>query len=226
VLFTNLDPLANSLFSLTAISSLLLAFVMVGSRWLDNYLYAFVAQSWMIAGLAAAVGYFSDYDELYFVAVLTALFRGVLLPYLLWRMIQRLHAARELHELLRPASALVVGALAVLFALSVSYRIAGALHLNGTVAILALTVMLATILIGFLMLAVRQEAVSQIIGLLVIENGIRVGAQILIPGMPLLIEVMALFDVLIAVACFGVMVGYLQTHLGTTTVGELNRLVG
>jgi hydrogenase-4 component E len=226
VLLTNLDPLATSLLSLTAIASLLLAFVMLGSRWLDNYLYAFAAESWMIAGLAAAVGYFTRYPELYFIAALTAVFRGVLLPYLIWRMLQRLHVARELHEVLRPASALVIGALGVVFSVVVSHRIGDSLSLTGIAAILALTVMLATTLIGFLMLAIREEAVSQIIALLVLENGIRVGAQILIPGMPLLIELMALFDVLIVVACFGVLVRYLQTHVGTTTVRELNRLVG
>ena len=42
-----------SIFSLMAIASLLLAFVMLGSRWLSNYLYAFAAQSWIIAALSA-----------------------------------------------------------------------------------------------------------------------------------------------------------------------------
>lgn len=86
--------------------------------------------------------------------------------------------------------------------------------------------MLSIMMIGFLMLAVRHEAVSQIIGLLVLENGIRVGAQILIPGMPLLIEFMILFDVLVVVACFGILVRYLITHAGTTSSLELKRLVG
>jgi hydrogenase-4 component E len=224
--FTQLDPLASSLVSLTAIASLLLAFVMLGSRWLDNYLYAFAAQSWTIAGLSVAIGWFGHYRELYLIAALTALFRGLLLPYLIRRMIQRLHVARELHEVIRPASGLLIGAVFVVFALAAAYRLGASLGLDGTVAILALTVMLATILIGFLMLAVRHEAITLIIGLLVIENGIRVGAQILIPGMPLLIELMTLFDVLIAVACFGVLVRYLQTHLGTTSTRELKRLVG
>jgi hydrogenase-4 component E len=57
---TQLDPLAASLFGATAIASLLLAFVMLGSRWLDNYLYAFAAQSWAMAGLGVAVGYFAN----------------------------------------------------------------------------------------------------------------------------------------------------------------------
>ena len=55
MLVAHLDPLASSLFSLMAITSLLLAFVMLGSRWLKNYLYAFAAESWVIAALSAAV---------------------------------------------------------------------------------------------------------------------------------------------------------------------------
>jgi hydrogenase-4 component E len=226
MLFTQLDPLASSLLSLTAIASLLITFVMLGSRWLNNYLYAFAAESWMIAALSGAVAFFGDYPELYFIAAMTGLFRGLVLPYLIWRMIQRLHVARELHEVLRPASGLVIGALGIIFALAVAHRISGALGLQGTIAILAVTVVLSIEMIGFLMLAVRHEAVSQIIGLLVLENGIRVGAQILIPGMPLLIEFMVLFDVLIVVACFGILLRYLMTHAGTTSSLELKRLVG
>ncbi len=226
MLSTGLDPLGASLVSLMAIASLLLAFVMLGSRWLDNYLYAFAAQSWTMAGLGVAVGWFAHSPELYVIAALSAAFRGLLLPYLLWRMIRRLAVARELHEIVRPASALVIGALGVIFALAVSSRIARPLGLGGTVAILALTVMLATMLIGFLMLAIRREAISQIIGLLVLENGIRLGAQILIPGMPLLIELMILADVLAAVACLGILVRYLLSRFGTASTVELRRLVG
>ena len=105
-------------------------------------------------------------------------------------------------------------------------RLPPPLGLDGTVAVLALTVMLAAVLIGFLMLAIRHEAVSQIIGLLVLENGVRLGAQILIPGMPLLIELMILADVLAAVACLSVLVRYLLSQFGTASTAELKRLVG
>ena len=99
---------------------------------------------------------------------------------------------------------------AVVFALAVANRIGAALDLGGTVVVLALTVMLSMKLIGFLMLTVRHEAMSQILGLLVLENGMFLGAQILVPGMPLLIEIVILFDLLIVVACFGVLVHYLD----------------
>lgn len=51
MLLQHLDPLAFSLFNVLAIVSLLLSFVMLGSRWLKNCLYVFAALSWAIAAL-------------------------------------------------------------------------------------------------------------------------------------------------------------------------------
>jgi hydrogenase-4 component E len=226
MLVAHLDPLASSIFSLLAIVSLLLAFVMLGSRWLNNYLYAFGAESWVIAALSAVIGFYGGYPELYYIAILTVLFRGLLLPYLIWKMIRRLNVALEIHEILQPSSALVIGALGVIFSLVVSYRFGQSLGLLGTVAVLAFTVMLSIKLIGFLMLAVRHEAISQVLGLLLLENGMFLGAQMLIPGMPILIEIVILFDLLIVVACFGVLVQFLASHAGSTSSLELKRLVG
>lgn len=226
MLVAQLDPLAASLFSLAAIASLLLAFVMLGSRWLTDYLIAFAAESWLIAGLSAAVGYYGHYPELYLIALLTAAFRGMLLPFLILRIIKRLNVDREIHERLSPSACLVVGALLVLFAFVVSSHLGRDLGLSGTVAVLALTVMLSMKLIGFLMLVVRSEALSQILALLVLENGIFLGSQILVPGMPLLIELVILFDLLVVVVCFGVLIRYMVAHTGTSSARELNRLVG
>lgn len=226
MLAAHLDPLAASLFSLLAIGSLLLSFVMLGSRWLKDYLLAFMAQSWLIAALSGTVGYYGDFHELYLIAVLTALFRGLLLPWLIWRIIDRLEVDREFHLVIQPSSSLVIGAMLVLFAFVVANHLGVALGLAGTVAVLALTVMLSMKLIGFLMLAVRHEAISQILGLLVLENGIFLGSQILVPGMPLLIELVLLFDLLVIVVSFGVLVRYLVAHVGSTSSRELTRLVG
>ncbi len=221
-----LPPLAQSLFGLLAITSLLLSFVMLGSRWLNAYLGAFALQSWLIAILSASVAYYGGYPELYGIAILTALFRGLLLPYLLLRITRRLRVDRELHERLAPSSSMVVGGLLVVFAFVVADHVSKALGLEGTAAVLALTVMLSMMLIGFLMLVVRSEAVSQILALLVIENGIFLGSQILVPGMPMLIELVILFDLLVVVACFGVLVRYLTVHAGTSSTRDLTRLVG
>ena len=221
----HINSLQASIFSSLAIVSLLLTFVMLGSHWLRNYVYAFAAQSWLIAALSASVAYFSGYKELYAIAVLTALFRGLVLPWLLMRIVGRLNVKREIHTILQPSSSLVIGAFAVMFAFVIAN------HMNrqqeaAHVVVLALTIMLSMKFLGFLMLAVRDEAVSQILALLVLENGIFLGSQILVPGMPLLIEIVILFDLLIVVACFGMLVRFLVVHAGTTSSRELNRLVG
>ncbi|MGA7778256.1 MAG: hydrogenase [Paraburkholderia sp.] len=226
MLLAHLTPLASSLFSLLAIGSLLLAFVMLGSRWLKDYLLAFTAESWLIALLSGTVGYYGNYHELYFIAVLTAVFRGMLLPYLIWRIIVRLEVERELHVVLQPSSSLVLGALLVLFAFVISNHLGNILGFGGTVVVLALTVMLSMKLIGFLMLAVRHEAISQVLGLLILENGIFLGSQILVPGMPMLIELVLLFDLLVIVVSFGVLVRYLVAQVGSTSSREMRRLVG
>lgn len=220
------SPVIAAIFSLIAIVSLLLAFVMLGSRWLRHYLIAFAAESWLIAVLSASVGYIDHYPELYVIAILTALFRGLLLPYLLLRIVRRMNVERELTPILQPGSSLVIGAASVVFALVVAEHIGASLGLASTVVILALTVMLSMKLIGYLMLAVRHEAISQVLGLLVLENGIFLGTQILVPGMPMLLELVILFDLLIVVVCFGVLVRYLMGQVGSTSSLQLRRLVG
>jgi hydrogenase-4 component E len=222
----HINSLQASIFSSLAVLSLLLTFVMLGSRWLRNYVYAFAVQSWLIAALSASVGYFAGYPELYVIAVLTALFRGLVLPYLLMRIIARLNVKRELHAVLQPSSSLVIGAFLVMFAFVIANHMNWQSLLSAHVVVLALTIMLSMKFLGFLMLAVRDEAVSQILGLLVLENGIFLGSQILVPGMPLLIEIVILFDLLIVVACFGMLVRFLVVHAGTTSSRQLNRLVG
>jgi hydrogenase-4 component E len=222
----HLNSLQASIFSSLAIMSLLLTFVMLGSHWLRNYVYAFAVQSWLIAALSVAVGYFAGYPELYVIALLTALFRGLVLPLLLMRIVDRLNVKREIHAVLQPSSSLVIGAFLVMFAFVIANHMNRQPAPAANVVILALTIMLSMKFIGFLMLSVRDEAVSQILGLLVLENGIFLGSQILVPGMPLLIEIVILFDLLIVVACFGMLVRFLVVHAGTTSSRQLNRLVG
>lgn len=227
MLSLHFSPVAASLFSTLAILSLILTFVMLGSRWLKNYLYAFTLQSWLIALLSAAVGHYADVPELYLIALFTVFFRGMVLPYLLWRIIRRYHVDREIHEIIRPSSALVIGAALVIFALVISRHIGVSLGTStNNVVILALTVMLSIKLIGFLMLSIRHEAISQILGLLILENGIFLGSQILVPEMPLLLELVTVFDLLVAVSCFGVLVNYLMADIGTTSSLRLKRLRG
>ena len=222
----HLDPLTQALFSLLVIIALILSFVMLGSHWIKNHIVAFAAESWVIAALSAAVGIYGHYPELLFIAALTVLFRGALLPYLLLRIVNDLRLNREFEPLLQPSSSMVLGAVLVVFSYALAHRLGVRMRLGDDIVVLALTAMFSLKLIGFLMLVLRAEAVSSILGLLVIENGIFLGSQILVPGMPLLLEMVILFDLLIIVSTFGMLIRFLHQEVGTTSSRDLTRLVG
>jgi len=226
VLIFHLDPLAAAWFSLLTIVALTLSFVMLGSHWLKNHVWAFTIESWVIAALSVTLGIYGHYPELFAIAALTILFRGLLLPYLLLRIIDNLGVQREIHARLSPSRSLVVGVALVIFAYEVSAHLGLRLDLVNNIAVLALTAMFGLKLIGFLMMILRTEAVSHILGLLLIENGIFLGSQILVPGMPLLLELVTLFDLLIIVSTFGLLTRYLKIHVGSTSSHDLKRLVG
>lgn len=226
MLLVHLQPLARAIVSLLVITALILSFVMLGSHWIKNHIVAFAVESWLIAALSALMAVVGHYPELFVVAVVTAFFRGSLLPYLLNRIIVSRGLRREFSPLFQPASSLVGGGFLVLFSYALSHKLVLDMHLTNPLALLALTAMFSLQLIGFLMLVLRTEAVSAILGLLVIENGIFLGSQILVPGMPLLLEIVILFDLLIIVSTFGILIRYLQREIGTTSSRHLTRLVG
>lgn len=222
----HLNVTETSVFSVFIIFSLLLNFVIIGSHWIKNYIAAFAAEAWIIALIAVAIGYFSHLTDLYVVGALTLLFRGIIFPYYLLLMVRKLNIKRELHSIIPTSTNLVLSIVLVVFAFVISTKLALILKITDHLIILALMTMLSIKLIGFLLLSVRDEAVSKILALLVLENGIFLGSLFLIPGIPMLIEIVILFDLLVAIACFSVLVKHLKTHIGSTSAQELNKLVG
>jgi len=148
------------------------------------------------------------------------------LPYLVMRLVRRLRINREFTPLLKPSSSLILGAAMVIFSYEVARRLGVSLNLADNIAVLALTCMFSLKLIGYLMMILRSEAVSHILGLLVIENGIFLGSLILVPGLPVLLELVIVFDLVLIVVALGMLVRYLKTEAGTTSSRELQKLVG
>lgn len=221
-----LEPIMASLFSLLIVVILLLNVVMLASRWLKNYVLAFALESWLIALLTAGCGYYTGHSDLYVVAGLTLLFRGLILPGLLKLMVNKLKIKHEIHSVIQPSTSLVLCVLLFILAFAVSIQLAGQLKIDSHVTVLALMVMISTMLMGFFLLAIRDQALSKILALLVLENGVFLGSLFLVPLMPMFIELVILFDLLIAVACFGILMNYLTAQVGSTSTHELNRLVG
>ncbi|MBL7486746.1 hypothetical protein I6A60_39840 [Frankia sp. AgB1.9] len=118
------------------------------------------------------------------------------------------------------ASLLLTGALTVL-----AYAVSRPLvSLDPSPATRAAPAALAVILIGLLVLTTRRRAVSQVIGFLTLDNGIAALAFLLTSGVPLVVELGASLDLLLAVLVVAALTGRMRMKFGGTDLGELQEL--
>ena len=83
---------------------------------------------------------------------------------------------------------------------------------------------LSVVLIGLSTMVVRRKAISEVIGLLMIENGLFLGALALSHGMPLIVEIGAFFDILMALIIIGVFILRINRSFHSMDVDNLRRL--
>jgi hydrogenase-4 component E len=82
------------------------------------------------------------------------------------------------------------------------------------------------VLIAFLLMIVRPHAPSQLLGFLVLENAVSVASLVIAPELPLILALLLLFDVLVGVLVFVVLVQYLAVERAAVTTDVLARLRG
>ena len=90
----------------------------------------------------------------------------------------------------------------------------------------ALPVAVAGVLVALLLMVLRPHAPSQLLGFLVLENAVSVGSLVIAPGLPLILALLLLFDVLVGVLVFVVLVQYLAVQKTAVRTDILNRLTG
>jgi hydrogenase-4 component E len=148
--------------------------------------------------------------------------RAIALPWLLAR---ALGAERQERREATPlvstaASLLVVTALVV-----VSFTIAQpVVDLQRSTANNAAPAAIATVLIALFMMATRRHAISQAVGLLMLDNGIAATAFLLTAGVPLIVELGASLDVLFVLIVLGVLTGQLRKAFGGVDLDLLREL--
>lgn len=213
----------NDILGLLAGALLLTGFAVAGARWLRDYVWAYVAQSVIVAAIVVAVALGTSRWELLVVAALTLVVKVWGIPALLRRVVARLPVQREARPLLNTPLSLVAALLLTLLAFfSAPAVIAPGAVFNQP----PLAISLALVLIGLFMLSVRRHVVAQVVGLLTIENGLFSGALAIAFGMPLLVEFGILFDVLVAVIVLTLLVTLLHRTLTSAETTNLRRLRG
>jgi hydrogenase-4 component E len=85
---------------------------------------------------------------------------------------------------------------------------------------------LATLLVGLFLIVSRRTAVTQVLGYLVVENGIYAVGVALVGGVPLLVELGVLMDIFVAVFIMSIAAYHISREFDHIDVGQLDRLRG
>jgi len=150
----------------------------------------------------------------------TFLVKAVLLPTFLRWAIREAAVRREIEPLIGFSASLTLGAIAV----ALSFAIAGHIPMPESNSALLIPVALSTVIVGLLVLTTRNKALTQVVGYLVLENGIYVFGLSQAERVPFLVEVGVLLDIFVGIFIMGIVVFHINRafdSLDSTRLSEL-----
>ncbi|MGW3045677.1 hypothetical protein ACWC9T_37970 [Kitasatospora sp. NPDC001159] len=213
-LFTQLLDLACGVFLLAAV-------LVLWRRELAAFIRVFTVQGFALAAIAGLLAAHGHRWDLLGVAVLIALLRAGLLPHLMRRALTAGGETHETEPLVNVTASLLTAAALTLLAYAVTRPLT---DLAPSPATRALPIGLAVVLIGFFTLATRRRALSQVVGFLLVDNGITAVAFLATSGVPLIVELGVSFDVLFAVLVLQVLTTRMRAAFGGTDLDDLREL--
>jgi hydrogenase-4 component E len=204
---------------------LLAAVLVLWRRELAAIVRLFAAQGVALAGIVAALAGHERSAELWLLAAGILALRAGLLPYLVQRALASPQAssgtARETRPLLNVSASLLAAAVLTLLAYAVSQPL---VELAPSPATRAVPVGVTVVLIGFFVLVTRRLAVSQVVGFLLMDNGITAVAFLTTAGVPLIVELGVSLDVLFAVLVLQILTTRIRVAFGNADLDELREL--
>jgi hydrogenase-4 component E len=214
----------GTLLSISAVVILLAAFACLGSKLFDRYIAYYALQSIVLSFATAVVAYHYKSAELWALAALTLLLKGITIPTAARRLLlRRLALKRDSALSTGLSSSLIAGALLTAF----SYLVISRQELpTGVVATSVIPLATAVVLLGGLSMVVRRHTVAQLIGWLITENGVFLGAITLVATFPFIVEAGIFLDLVAAVLMMVVFVSGLTRQLAEATSNELRSLRG
>jgi hydrogenase-4 component E len=211
-----LDALAGALFLLTALG-------VVATRQVLASLQLFILQSLLLTVSAVLLGLAQSSLHLFAVAAITVATKTLMIPWLLRRTVSaEIYRTREIDRVLNIPSSLLVAAALIMLAYVITNPILAAV--NVPFARINLPIGLAAIFLGAFTVAVRREAVPQLLGLLALENGVFFAGVAIVPDLPVIAELAAAVDVPVITLVVGMLTRRIHQRLGTTSVGRLSAL--
>jgi hydrogenase-4 component E len=157
------------------------------------------------------------------IAVGTTAIKGVILPaFLLWAM-REAAVRREIEPSLGPLGSITAGVVAVGLGLALGTHLP---PIAETASSLLVPTAFATLMTGFIVLSTRRKAMTQVVGYLLLENGVYVFGLALSKRMPLLVEMGVLLDLVVGVFIMGLVILHMNRELESLDSARLSELRG
>jgi hydrogenase-4 component E len=223
------DPrIGERIINLMAAVVLVLQIGMVAQRWLVTNIRIFAAQSFLLAAIAATIAFFNNAPHIYIAAALTLVFKAIVMPFLLERLVVKVGIRQEIEPLINvPVSILISAGLTLLgYMVAESFYHPGETGAASTLGHNTLAVAISLFLIGFFMMINRRKAITQVLALLSLENGLFLAAIALTYGMPLVVELGVFFDLLVGTMTLGILVYRIRETFDSMDVSKMRKLRG
>lgn len=200
---------------------LLTAILQVWGRAVPRAIGLLALQGIALAGLVLIVGLHEGEREAPVVAALVLAVKAIAMPWAMLRTARLIGQTREAGSLVSPAVELLGAAGLTLLAYAVSGPLLAG---HDDAAARAVPVGFSLVLLGFWQLLTRRSALTQLVGFLLLDNGVATIAFLTSGGLPLTIELGVSLDVLLVVLILGVLVVRLQAEQGHSDITELREL--
>ena len=214
-----MSTLSLDIAHLLAGSLVLESFLLLYQNRLYALLNVYALHALVLAASVAWQAYVQDAPQLYITAAIALVFKAIIIPVALHRMIVRLGIHREVETVVGIGTTMLIGIGLVALSMVVMLRVAPEAD---QLAREDLAFALSVVLLGLLMMVTRRNAVSQVIGFLSLENGLilaATGAK----GMPFVVEISVAFSILIAFIVIGIFLFRIRERFDTVDVSALDK---
>ena len=210
----------NTLIDPILVLVLLLNFVALGASRMRTVIQAVAVQG-MLLGVLIALAHGSLVLWVAMMALATIFLKGVVIPRMLFNAIRDVVIRREVEPIVGFIASLFLGAvgtgLAVLFARTLPID-------HGEMGSLIVPAALSTVLTGFLMLTTRTKAITQVVGYLILENGVFIFGMLLMEAIPFLVELGVLLDLFVAIFVMGIIIHKISREFSSVSTQMLSEL--
>jgi hydrogenase-4 component E len=214
-----MNGLVYDIAHLLAGSLVLLSLVQLYQDRLYALLNIFALHALVLALSVAWQAFIQDAPHLYVTASIALVFKAIIIPVVLHRIIQRLGIHREIETVVGIGPTMLAGMGLVALSMVVMLRVTAEAD---PLAREDLAFALSVVLLGLLLMVTRRNAVSQVVGFMSMENGLvlaATGAK----GMPLVVEISVAFSILIAFIVIGIFLFRIRERFDTVDVRALER---